>query len=49
MRSGFYYQGHHRKVAANIREYINSSRDFLSLGLRLATSMEEGNSKWAGS
>ena len=30
MRSGFYYQGHHRKVAANIREYINSSRDFLS-------------------
>ena len=30
MRSGFYYGGHHRKVASRVREHINSSRDFLS-------------------
>lgn len=30
MRSGFYYEGHHRKVASTVKEYINSSQDFLS-------------------
>lgn len=30
MRSGFYHEGHHRRVASVVREYINSSRDFLS-------------------
>ena len=30
MRSAFYYEGHCRKVAANIKEHINSSPDFLS-------------------
>ena len=30
MRSNFYYQGCHRKVAEDIQEYINSSQNFLS-------------------
>lgn len=30
MRAGFYYQGHHRQVAARIREYLNSLDSFLS-------------------
>ena len=30
MRSSFYYKGHHRKLASNIRTYINSLSDFLS-------------------
>lgn len=30
MRSNFYYTGRHRKVASDIKEYINSSQDFLS-------------------
>ncbi len=30
MRSGFYYEGHHRAVALAVRDYINASRDFLS-------------------
>lgn len=29
-KSSFYYGGHHEKVASKIREYINSSQDFLS-------------------
>ena len=31
MKSAFYYGGHCRKVAARIKEHINSSPDFLSL------------------
>ncbi len=30
MKSSFYYNGNHLQVAANIRDYINSSQDFLS-------------------
>ena len=30
MRPGFYYGGHHRQVAARIREYLNSLESFLS-------------------
>ncbi len=30
MRSSFYYKGHHRKLASNIKTYINSLADFLS-------------------
>ncbi len=30
MRPNFYYGGHYRKVPADIKEYINSSADFLS-------------------
>lgn len=30
MRSGFYYEGHHRAVALAVRDYVNSSQDFLS-------------------
>ena len=30
MRPSFYYEGHHRKVAATVKEYINSSQDFVS-------------------
>lgn len=30
MKSSFYYQGHHRKVAARIKEYVNSLDNFLS-------------------
>ena len=30
MRSSFYYKGHHRKLASNIRTHINSLPDFLS-------------------
>ena len=30
MRSSFYYEGHHRQVAVQIREYINSLESFLS-------------------
>ena len=30
MRSSFYYEGYHQKVASNIREHINSSQGFLS-------------------
>ena len=30
MRSAFYYEGHCRKVVANIKEHVNSSPDFLS-------------------
>ena len=30
MRSNFYYQGCHRKVAEDLQEYINSSQNFLS-------------------
>lgn len=30
MRSGFYYKGHHRAVASAVRDYVNSSQDFLS-------------------
>lgn len=31
MKSGFYYEGHHRAVALAVRDYVNSSQDFLSL------------------
>ena len=31
MRSSFYYNGHYRKVASNIKDFINSYPDFLSL------------------
>ncbi len=30
MRSGFYYEGHHQAVAIAVRDYVNSSQDFLS-------------------
>lgn len=30
MRSGFYYEGHHQAVAMAVRDYVNSSQDFLS-------------------
>ncbi len=30
MKSGFYYEGHHQVVALAVRDYVNSSRDFLS-------------------
>ena len=30
MKSSFYYQGHHKKVATRIKEYINSLDGFLS-------------------
>ncbi|MYK32021.1 MAG: hypothetical protein F4051_09965 [Boseongicola sp. SB0670_bin_30] len=30
MRAGFYYQGHHHQVAAQIREFLNSSGGFLT-------------------
>ena len=30
MKSNFYYNGNHLHVASNIRDYINSSQDFLS-------------------
>ncbi|CZB22406.1 hypothetical protein FLM9_1507 [Candidatus Synechococcus spongiarum] len=30
MKSNFYYQGHHMKVATRTKEYINSLNDFLS-------------------
>ena len=31
MRSSFYYEGHYRKVASNIKDFINPYPDFLSL------------------
>lgn len=30
MKSSFYYEGHYLRVAAKIKDYINSSQDFLS-------------------
>ncbi|MDE0031687.1 MAG: hypothetical protein OXU75_00890 [Deltaproteobacteria bacterium] len=30
MRSRFYYEGHHQAVASAVRDYVNSSQDFLS-------------------
>ena len=30
MRSSFYYEGHHQAVAIAVRDYVNSSQDFLS-------------------
>lgn len=30
MKSSFYYEGHHLRVAAKIKDHINSSQDFLS-------------------